>query len=236
MLLAAGRGVRMGPLTEQLPKPLLEVGGQSLIERHLVKLGNAGIADVVINVSYLGDRIQKRLGNGRAWGVNIEYSQEPEPPLETAGGIVNALPLLGIGPFLLINADILTDFDYRRLALSPPPPDHADSDPSRAHGGILVLVPNPPHHQCGDFALAADGCVAAAGDRLTFSGISVLDTAMFDSLAPGPRALKPVLDEAIERRALAGLMHRSLWLDVGTPERLQRANTLISAASEPAPR
>lgn len=215
MLLAAGRGERMRELTADRPKPLLEVGGAPLIGRLLRALSAAGIRDVVVNLSYRGDQIRSALGQGRGWGVRIDYSPEPEPPLETAGGIVNALPLLGSEPFILVNADVLTDFDFTLLAAG-------------RGRGTLVLVPNPPHNAAGDFAVATDARVSAEGAKLTFAGISLLDPALFAGLAPGRRPLKPVLDAAIARGELYALRHRGLWLDVGTPERLSAADALLS--------
>lgn len=217
MILAAGRGERMGALTASRPKPLLEVGGCSLIERHLRQLVAAGLREIVINVSYGAEQIRARLGDGRRYGASIRYSVEGEPPLETAGGVVQALPLLGRGAFVLVNADVLTDLDFAAFSSVP-----------RA---TLALVPNPPHHPRGDFGLAADGRVGQAEPRLTFAGISVLDTAMFEGLAPGRRALKPVLDAAIDAGALFGLRHDGLWLDVGTPERLATARALLADAA-----
>lgn len=215
MLLAAGRGERMRTLTDDTPKPLLRVGGETLIGRHLRRLASAGIRETVVNLSYRGDQIRAALGDGRRYGVAIEYSQEPEPPLETAGGIVHALPILGEGPFVLVNADILTDFDFGAF-------DGTEGQ------DLLVLVPNPPHNAGGDFNLAGDGRLGSIGPRLTFAGISRLNTSLFAELAPGRRPLKPVLDAAIERRELYGLLHEGLWLDVGTPERLAQARALAA--------
>lgn len=210
MLLAAGRGERMGALTAHRPKPLLELGAESLIERHLRRLAAAGIENVVVNLSYHGEQIRARLGNGARYSVSIRYSSEGEPPLETGGGVVHALPLLGSGPFLLINADVYTNFDFAKLT-------RRESRPT------LVLVPNPPHHAQGDFGLDADGHVTADPPLWTFAGISRLDTAMFEQLAPGARPLKPVLDTALAHRDLLGLLYEGTWIDVGTPERLQQA-------------
>lgn len=217
MMLAAGRGERMGTLTANRPKPLLEVGGRSLIERHLERLVAAGAQDVVINLSYGGAQIRERLGDGRRYGASIHYSDEGETPLETAGGVVRALPLLGHGRFLLVNADVLTDLDFATF--------------SAAGRATLALVPNPPHHPSGDFSLGADGRVGHAEPRLTFAGVSVLDTAMFAGLGPGRHALKPVLDAAIAAGSLFGLRHDGLWLDVGTPERLDVARALLAEDS-----
>lgn len=207
MILAAGRGERMGALTAELPKPLLDVGGAALIEHHLVRLAASGFTEIVINLSYRGEQLRARLGDGARYGVSIVYSDEGEPPLETAGGIVHALPLLGDAPFLLVNSDVFTDFDFRTLAAQPRTP-------------ALVLVANPPHHPHGDFGLGADGFVTAAAPRLTYAGIAVFESRAFATLAPGRRPLKPWLDAAIARRELRGIVHSGLWLDVGTPERL----------------
>jgi MurNAc alpha-1-phosphate uridylyltransferase len=219
MVLAAGRGERMAALTARRPKPLLEVGGRSLIERHIDRLARAGISEVVINISYRGEQIRARLGDGRRWGVTIRYSDEGEPPLETGGGIVNALPLLGAAPFLLVNADVVTDFDPAELMAEP----GADT---------LLLVPNPPHHPNGDFGLDSSGYLTAAAPRLTYAGIAALDPALFSGLPPMRRALKPILDAAIERHALRGLRYDGLWLDVGTPARLEQARAALRALPE----
>ena len=216
MLLAAGYGKRMGALTSELPKPLIEVAGRSLIERNIDALVAAGLRDFVVNLSYRGDQIREAVGNGAWPGVDIRFSQEPEPPLETGGGIVHALPLLGEGPFMLVNADVVADLDFDRLA---------------AHRRTLVLVPNPPHHPGGDFGLAADGLILDGGDRLTFSGLSMLDTGMFAGLDPGPRSLKSVLDVEIAAGRLRGIVHDGLWLDVGSPERLAEAERQLGDAS-----
>jgi MurNAc alpha-1-phosphate uridylyltransferase len=222
MILAAGRGKRMGALTRRVPKPLLCLGRETLIERHLRRLAAAGVRDVVVNLSYRGDAIRAKLGNGSRWGVVIHYSPEGEPPLETGGGVIAALPWLGERPFLLVNADIVTDFDFGRLQGS-------------ADAGTLVLVANPPHHPRGDFGLAASGRVTATPPQLTFAGISVLSPTLFDGLAPGPRPLKPVLDAAIDAGRLQGVRHDGLWIDVGTPQRLRRAREWLATGGEPRP-
>jgi len=210
MILAAGRGERMGALTAECPKPLLEIAGVSLIERHLGRLAASGVEDVVINLSYRGAQIRERLEDGRRFGVSIRYSDEGEPPLETAGGIIEALPLLGAEPFLLVNADAYTDFDFATLIARP-----AQS--------TLVLVPNPTHNPNGDFGLDAAGLVRAVPPLLTYAGIAVLDPALFAGLPRGRRPLKPVLDAAIARGVLRGVRYDGVWLDVGTPERLEVA-------------
>jgi MurNAc alpha-1-phosphate uridylyltransferase len=214
MILAAGRGTRMGGLTDDQPKPLLSLGVESLLERHVRRLAAAGFRDIVINVSYGAAKIQQAIGTGTRWNVSIHYSVEGEPPLETGGGIVKALPLLGSEPFVLVNGDVLTDFDFAGLRLD-------------AGRGLLVLVPNPAHNSRGDFGIDARSRIVTAPPvgatsvaTLTFAGISVLDPALFAGLAPGRRSLKPVLDAAIERDELYGLRYEGFWLDVGTPERL----------------
>jgi MurNAc alpha-1-phosphate uridylyltransferase len=213
MILAAGRGERMGALTATQPKPLLTIGDRALIEHHVVRLAASGIEDLVVNLSYRGSEIRARLGDGSRFGVSIEYSDEGEPPLETGGGIVRALPLLGREPFLLVNSDVYTDFDFRVLVDRPRVP-------------TLVLVSNPPHNLRGDFGLDAAGFVTAAPPLSTYAGLAIFDPQWFAELAPGRRPLKPVLDAAIARRELRGLEFAGLWLDVGTPERLEQARAL----------
>lgn len=215
MLLAAGRGDRMGALTATQPKPLLAIGGRALIEHHVVRLAKSGIDEIVINLSYRGAQIRACLGDGSRYGVSIAYSEEGEPPLETGGGIVQASSLLGSEPFVLVNSDVFTDFDFRRLV----------AQPRRA---TLVLVPNPDHNPCGDFGLDAAGLVSAEPPLMTYAGIAVFDPRMFAGLQPGRRPLKPLLDAAIARRELHGLAFGGLWLDVGTPERLERARALAA--------
>jgi MurNAc alpha-1-phosphate uridylyltransferase len=210
MILAAGRGERMGALTANEPKPLLSIGGESLIERHLARLAAAGFGDVVINLSYRGAQIAARLGDGARFGLAIRYSEEGEPPLETAGGIVHALPLFGRAPFLLVNSDVYTDLDLRGFA-------------DAAAASTLLLVPNPAHNPRGDFGLDERGYVTAAEPKLTYGGVAVLDTELFAELAPQRRPLKPVLDAAIARGELRGQFYDGTWIDVGTPERLDEA-------------
>ncbi|HEV7392706.1 MAG TPA: nucleotidyltransferase family protein [Burkholderiales bacterium] len=211
MILAAGRGERMRPLTETTPKPLLEAGGKPLIVWTIEALARAGFRELVINVSHLGDRIANALGDGRHWDVRIRYSHEVEP-LETAGGIATALPLLGDAPFLVVNADIHTDFDFAR-ALTVVPQD----GPVLAH---LVLIDNPAHHKGGDFALEATR-VATDGKRLTFSGIGVYQPALFAGVPAGTkRQLAAVLRPQIDAGLVSGEHYAGHWSDIGTPERL----------------
>lgn len=213
MLLAAGRGERMGELTRLQPKPLLDVGGERLIERQLRLLAEAGVSDVVVNLSYRGEAIREIVGGRTAWGQRVTFSDEGEPPLETGGGIVAALPLLGDDPFIVANADLYTDFDYSVLARA-------------RRDNLLVLVPNPAHNPSGDFGLAASGLVTRRAPLLTFAGISVLSPALFAGVAPGRRPLRPLLDAAIDRGVLGGLLFEGLWTDVGTPQRLAAARRL----------
>jgi N-acetyl-alpha-D-muramate 1-phosphate uridylyltransferase len=208
MLLAAGRGERMRPLTDETPKPLLMVAGRPLIGWHLSRLAACGIRDVVINLSWLGERIAAALGDGAAHGVRIQYSREPWPALETGGGIRQALPLLGDEPFLLVNGDVYTDVDFATLRLAP-------GDLAQ-----LVLVPNPPHHVKGDFHLAGGRITAELGEKLTYSGIAMLHPALLAQAEPGRFPLLPWLVRAREAGRLGGQRHEGLWIDVGTPERL----------------
>ncbi|MDR6713363.1 MurNAc alpha-1-phosphate uridylyltransferase [Pseudomonas hunanensis] len=216
MILAAGKGERMRPLTLHTPKPLVPVAGQPLIEYHLRALAAAGVSDVVINHAWLGQQIEDHLGDGSRFGLSIRYSAEGEP-LETGGGIFKALPLLGDAPFLLINGDIWTDYDFSRL--------HAPSD-GLAH---LVLVDNPGHHGRGDFRLQGEQVVDGdeAPGTLTFSGISVLDPALFEGCQAGAFKLAPLLRKAMAAGKVTGEHHRGHWVDVGTLERLAEVERLI---------
>ncbi len=208
MILAAGRGERMRPLTASLPKPMLEVGGHRLIAYHLASLARLGAHEVVINLSWHGERIREALGDGAGHGVSIRYSDEGPEPLGTGGGIVAALPLLGAEPFLVLNGDVWTDFELGRLRVPAG---------SRAH---LVLVDNPAHHPGGDYGLEPGGHARADGERLTYSGISLLDPALFSGQGPGFLPLKPLLDAALAQGRLTGQHHTGAWCDVGTPARL----------------
>jgi len=207
MILAAGRGERMRPLTDHTPKPLLEAGGRPLIGHHLAALARAGVREVVVNHAHLGAQIESALGDGGAYGLRIRYSPE-EVALETGGGIFRALPLLGPDPFIVVNGDVWTDFDLARLRL-------AGTD--LAH---LVLVHNPPHHAAGDFVLDGDRVRDGGGPRLTFSGIGVYRPALFDGCAPGRFPVAPLLRAAMAAGRVSGEHHRGRWVDVGTPERL----------------
>jgi MurNAc alpha-1-phosphate uridylyltransferase len=217
MLLAAGRGERMRPLTDAVPKPLLEVGGRPLIAWHLAALARAGVREVVINLSWLGAQLRAALGDGRHLGVSISWSEEGPIPLETGGGIFRALPLLGPGPFLVVNADIWTDIDFGRLRL--PPEAHAH----------LVLVANPAHHPRGDFGLEGDRIVMRDSERLTYSGVGVYRPEFFAGCSAGRFPLLPLLNRAIAASRASGEMHRGQWCDVGTAERLAALSARLAA-------
>lgn len=222
MILAAGRGERMRPLTDHTPKCLLEAGGRPLIEWHVEALRRAGYHDIVINHAWLGAQIETRVGDGSRLGVRIRYSAEGTA-LETAGGIAKALGLLREDVFAVVNGDIFTDFDFASLPRTATSLDGAAAR-TLAH---LVLVNNPAHHPGGDFALEGSRVVPAGDHRLTFSGIGVYRRQLFDGIAPGTRAaLGPLLKQAIARGEVAGSRHAGLWLDVGTPERLALADRL----------
>lgn len=224
MILAAGRGQRMRPLTDHTPKPLLPVHGQPLIVWHLQRLAAAGITEIVINHAWLGEQIERTLDHGHQWGVSIRYSAE-SPALETAGGIARALPLLGDDPFLVINGDIWCDWPLKNAF------DAADAlKRHRAALAHLVLVDNPAHNQAGDFVLAPDALVLAAGSpRLTFSGVGIYKPALFQAIDPDtPTPLAPLLRQAMTERAIYGEHHVGRWIDVGTPERLDALARLLS--------
>ena len=219
MLLAAGRGERLRPLTDTLPKALVEVCGKPLALRHLERLAAAGYREVVINVSHLAESIVARLGDGSACGLAIRYSRE-DVPLETAGGLAQARALLGDAPFLLVNADIFCDYDFTRLR-------------NRALGAALahlVLVPNPPHHADGDFSLAGGRVGNGGAPRYTYAGIAVVSPALVAGVAAGARApLAPLLRAAADRGQLSGELYQGLWTDVGTAERLAQLETKMVA-------
>lgn len=208
MLLAAGRGERMRPLTDQVPKPLLVVRGKPLIVHHLERLARCGVRDVVINVAWLGDRIRAALGDGSAFGVSIRYSEEGAQALETGGGIFQALPWLGSEPFLVVNGDVFTDFDFAALSIAPE---------AWAH---LLLVPNPVQHPQGDFALEDGRVVETGSARWTYSGIGLYRAQLFDGCRAGRFPLLPQLRRAIAAGRLSGEVYRGSWSDVGTVERL----------------
>lgn len=213
MILAAGRGARMRPLTDAVPKPLIPLLGRALIEHHVIALRDAGIVEFVINLGWLGASLRDHLRDGADLGVKIAYSDEGWPALETGGGILRALPLLGEESFLLINGDVYTDYPWLRLLKSAK--DFPKND--LAH---LVLVPNPDHNPRGDFGLADGRIVAACAESLTYSGLAILRPALFAGCADGPFPLAPLLRDAAIRGQVGGELYRGLWSDVGTPERL----------------
>lgn len=217
MLLAAGRGERMRPLTDSLPKPLVPVAGKPLIGYHLEALARAGIREVVINLSWLGPQLRAALGDGAAYGLSLTYSDEGPVPLETGGGIFRALPLLGPGPFLVVNADIWTDIDFGTLALEPG---------ALAH---LVLVANPDHNPRGDFGLDGDRVVNRDTGRHTYSGVGVYGSEFFAGCTAGRFPLLPLLNRAIDAERVRGELHRGAWSDVGTAARLAALEAQLRA-------
>jgi MurNAc alpha-1-phosphate uridylyltransferase len=220
MILAAGRGERMRPLTDHTPKPLLPAGGRPLIEHIIAALVAGGFREIVVNTAHLGEQIERHLGDGARFGVRIAYSREGEA-LETGGGIRRALPLLGEEPFLVVNGDLATDFPFARLRNCPE---------GLAH---LVLVPNPPHHAQGDFGLES-GMVSDSGlERHTFSGIGVYRPEMFRDLSPGRYALAPLLRAAMAEGAVSGELYEGFWMDIGTVERLGDYDRWLRERSNP---
>ena len=217
MVLAAGLGMRLRPLTDAMPKALVEAGGKPLVVWQLERLARAGFREVVINVSWLGERIESRLGDGSAFGLRLAYSREAQP-LESAGGIAQARALLGPAPFALVNSDVYCDFDLARLrrrALGP-------------HLAHLVLAPNPPHHPAGDFSLAAGEAGNAAAPRYTYTGIALVDPVLVAPVRAGDKAqLAPLLRAAAAQGRLSGELHAGLWRDVGTAERLAELESLL---------
>lgn len=226
MILAAGRGERMRPLTDHTPKPLLAVGGRSLIEWHLHRLHAAGLTELVINHAHLGGQLLAALGDGSRLGVRIRWSAEPPGALETAGGIVQAHPWSDPEhAFMVVNGDIWYDIDFAGLAERAA---HLPAD-TLAH---LVLVPNPPQHPDGDFALH-QGRVSESGPRVTFSGIGLYRPALFDGLRAGNAAkLAPLLRQAMAQGRVSGEMHLGLWFDVGTPQRLAQVDALLTERAQ----
>lgn len=216
MILAAGRGLRMRPLTDHTHKGLLKVSGETLLERHIKGLAAVGVKDIVINVSYLADQIQGYLGRGDSYGVHIHYSVEAYP-LEVGGGLIKALPLLGKDPFMVVNCDVWTDYSYERL--------------KRPYPGVLghiILVDNPPHHPTGDFGLLHDKVTVLdfantqVSSSYTYAGIAVYDPSLFEGFTKsGAQPLLPILKKAIAANQLSGEYYSGTWMDVGTPERLR---------------
>lgn len=225
MILAAGLGERMRPLTDHTPKPLLQVAGAPLIEYHLRALAATGIQEVIINVSHLAQRIVDFCGDGSRWGLQLRYSHEAEP-LETAGGIQQALPLLGADPFLVVNGDIWIDYPFAQLA------SYRLGSWEQAH---LVMVDNPPHHPLGDFRLEGEGALQyrREGEKgFTYAGLGLFHPDFFAGLAPGKMALRPLLDAAIAAQRIGGEYYEGHWEDVGTPERLAALDAWVRSATQ----
>ena len=205
----------MRPLTDDTPKPLLRIGGQTLIEHHIHALAQAGFTELVINHAHLGEQIVAALGDGNAYGVEIRYSPETPPALETGGGIFNALPLLGDAPFLVLNADIWTDFPLAEL-------------PRQIEGlAHLVLVDNPEHHPQGDFSLSAGQVSQRGPAMLTFGGIGVYSPELFSACTAGAFPLAPLLRQAMDENRVSGEHYQGSWFDIGTPERLEAVNRVV---------
>jgi MurNAc alpha-1-phosphate uridylyltransferase len=216
MILAAGRGERLRPLTDDCPKPLIKVAGKSLIEYHLENLARAGFKEVIINTAWLAEKIHQQLGDGSAYGVNIQYSDEGEA-LETAGGIIHALPLLGDEPFLIVNGDIWCDIDFSSLSNLKPS--------TQAH---LILVNNPEHNLSGDFCLQ-NGLVENTGKEMhTYSGIGIYSAAFFDKQKTGILPLAPILRKKCDDNLVSGELYNGQWTDVGTIQRLDELEKQLS--------
>ncbi len=217
MILAAGRGERMRPLTDVLPKPLLEVGGKALIEWHLEKLAKAGFQEVIINIAHLGYKIPEFLGSGLKYGIKITYSDEQEEgALESAGGIIKALPLLGEETFMVVNGDVFCDYEFDASF---------DLGKDEAH---LILVQNPEHNLDGDFSLNGSRVSTAPNDKKTFSGIAYYNPEIFKNITYGRSALAPLLREKIANGKVSGSLHSGYWHDIGTPKRLENINKDLS--------
>ena len=220
MILAAGRGERLRPLTDTSPKPLISLGCETLIERHIRRLHLAGIDKIVINTAWLGEKIEQHLGNGASYGVQIQYSRETNGCLETAGGIATALPLLGDSPFMVVNGDIFSDIDFSAVKNQAVALAH-----NRSISAHLWLVENPPHHPNGDFSINNNGLLQKDGTpKYTFSGVAVYRPEFFDGVLPNvKRALAPLLFEKSQQNQITATLCKEYWLDVGTIERLEIA-------------
>jgi MurNAc alpha-1-phosphate uridylyltransferase len=215
MILAAGKGERMRPLTDTRPKPLLQAGGKPLLQYHIEALAAASISELVINTGIHGAQIESSFGDGSRYGVRIRYSHEGAAPLETGGGICRALPLLGVSPFIVVNADIWSNYDFSKL-------------PARLTGlAHLVLVDNPDHHPAGDFGLSVDRVIEEGTPMLTYTGIGVYHPDLFDGYTPERFPLAPLLRKAIQNGQVSGEYYRGEWYDIGTPERLSRLNAAL---------
>ncbi|MCF7971134.1 MAG: nucleotidyltransferase family protein [Methylococcaceae bacterium] len=217
MILAAGRGERMRPLTDRTPKPLLKAAGKPLVEYTIESLVKAGITDIVINLAHLGKQLKTYLGDGSQYQAHIQYSDEGEIGLETAGGIKNALPLLGSAPFIVVNGDIYCDYPWHNLVNKPLDLAH------------LILVNNPSHHPKGDFALRSGSILTPEGEeKFTFSGIGLYHPDLFAELEPGKSALAPLLKKAMQNQRISGEHYAGFWMDIGTPERLKDLSNFLA--------
>lgn len=213
MILAAGRGERMRPLTDNTPKPLLMAGGKPIIQHTIEQLVTAGFTEIVINTAHLGEQIRRTLGKGQHFNASIVYSDEGTTGLETAGGIIKALPLLGNEPFLVVNGDIANEYNFSQLH---------NKTTALAH---LVLIPNPQHHLEGDFYLSSNGALLVEGSpTLTYSGIGIYHPDLFKGTAPGKLKLAPLLRQAMSSNQVTGEKYSGFWMDIGTPERLEDLN------------
>lgn len=221
MILAAGRGERMRPLTDATPKPLLPIAGKPLIEYHLENLAAAGIREVVVNTGWLGEQVAAHVGDGSRWGLRVHVSREGWPALETGGGIFNALPLLGPEPFLVVNGDVWSDW---RMPAIPPSAQWRTGE--LAH---LILVPNPAQHPRGDFGLQAGRVLDDAEQRYTFTGIGLYHPRLFDGCRAGAFKLAPLLYEGARRGQVSGELYAGKWFDIGTPQRLAELERLLRA-------
>jgi len=214
MILSAGRGERMRPLSDTIPKPLLEVRGKPLIVWHIEKLLACGFEEIVINIAHLGDKIRDFLGDGSKYGINIAYSDEQKDgALESAGGIIKALHLLGDKPFLVVNGDVFCDYDFDA---------NFELKDKLAH---LILVPNPQHNPHGDFSLSNTLILNNANIKYTFSGIAYYDVKLFQGLSAGKLPLAPLLRNTIQKHKVSGQLYKGMWYDIGTPQRLENINT-----------
>lgn len=218
MILAAGRGERMRPLTDETPKPLLKVGGKPLIQRHIEALAAAGVREIVINLAWKGAMIRETLGEGAAYGVRILYSDEGPEALETGGGVFKALPMLGVEPFLVVSGDIWTDFTFANCTARPGGRDVAH----------FVLTPNPPFHEHGDFCLANGRLTETGGARYTYANIGVFRPEFFGGCAPGRFPLAPLMYEWIRKGRVSGELYEGRWRNIGTPAQLDDLNREIS--------
>ena len=220
MILAAGRGERLRPLTDTIPKPLVDAGGRTLIDYHLENLSRAGFRQIVINISHLGEQLREAVGDGGRWGTSVHYSEEPAGALDTGGGIRQALPRLGVSPFLVINGDIWTDYPLIRLRA-------VKCD--QAH---LVMVSNPEHNPGGDFCLQGARLGTAGTPSYTFSGIAVYHPRFFSGCSPGRFSVVPMLRQTMEEKLVTGERHQGAWFDPGTPARLAALRTWLAARDE----